>query len=356
MLDSARDRAGLAARFRPLDRWQALRDLADAPAEVVAAERARVATEGWGAPAGLAGRRRPVEGGALFPARRGVHPPAATRPSGRGPAPGLRRSPPHAATCARGRPGLRTGATGRGAGPRPLPLGRRPAVLRREVEAVYQRRTVALGVYFGHDVEGIVARLLGEQLEDGGWNCEAENGSVRSSFDTTINVLEGLLAHEQPRRLRRHRSRRDAGAKRTSSNESCSAQGNGDVVSGLAALRVPDPLALRRAACPRVLPRSGDPPGRQVDEAMHLLRSRQQPDGTWLLENTPSAASISCSKTAMAGPARWNTLRALRVLGGTSNRAPERPAGARHVSAPAGDSSSTQQVRTATCSSAHTEI
>jgi hypothetical protein len=38
---------------------------------------------------------------------------------------------------------------------------------------------------------------VGEQLEDGGWNCEAENGSLRSSFDTTINVLEGLLPHEQ---------------------------------------------------------------------------------------------------------------------------------------------------------------
>jgi len=43
----------------------------------------------------------------------------------------------------------------------------------------------------------VVARLLGEQLEDGGWNCETENGSVRSSFDTTIRVLEGLLAHER---------------------------------------------------------------------------------------------------------------------------------------------------------------
>ncbi len=36
-----------------------------------------------------------------------------------------------------------------------------------------------------------------EQLEDGGWNCEVENGSVRSSFNTTIRVLEGLLAHER---------------------------------------------------------------------------------------------------------------------------------------------------------------
>jgi hypothetical protein len=33
----------------PAIRWQVLRDLTDAPDDVVAAERARVATEGWGA-------------------------------------------------------------------------------------------------------------------------------------------------------------------------------------------------------------------------------------------------------------------------------------------------------------------
>jgi hypothetical protein len=43
-------------------------------------------------------------------------------------------------------------------------------------------------------VAPIVERVLGERLEDGGWNCEVENGSVRSSFDTSINVLEGLLS------------------------------------------------------------------------------------------------------------------------------------------------------------------
>ena len=66
-----------------------------------------------------------------------------------------------------------------------------------EVEPCINGRTVTLGTYFDQDVDGVVARLLGEQLEDGGWNCEVENGSVRSSFATTINVLEGLLAHER---------------------------------------------------------------------------------------------------------------------------------------------------------------
>ena len=58
-------------------------------------------------------------------------------------------------------------------------------------------RSAAVGAYFGQDVRGIVERLLGEQLADGGWNCEAENGSTRSSFNTTICVLEGLLEYER---------------------------------------------------------------------------------------------------------------------------------------------------------------
>jgi hypothetical protein len=66
-----------------------------------------------------------------------------------------------------------------------------------EVEPCINGRTVTLGTYLDHNMDGVVARLLNEQLEDGGWNCEAEHGSVRSSFATTINVLEGLLAHER---------------------------------------------------------------------------------------------------------------------------------------------------------------
>ena len=66
-----------------------------------------------------------------------------------------------------------------------------------EVEPCINGATVAIGDYFGQDVQGIVDRLLGEQMDDGGWNCEQENGSMRGSFDTTINVLEGLLEHER---------------------------------------------------------------------------------------------------------------------------------------------------------------
>src|SRR6185503_18605557 len=58
----------------------------------------------------------------------------------------------------------------------------RPAALRREVEPCINGRLVAIGSYFGEDVQVVVDRLLGEQMADGGWNCEQENGSTRGSF------------------------------------------------------------------------------------------------------------------------------------------------------------------------------
>ncbi|HEX6336915.1 MAG TPA: hypothetical protein VFZ85_08175 [Jiangellaceae bacterium] len=66
-----------------------------------------------------------------------------------------------------------------------------------EVEECVNGRTVADGAYFGVDVSSIVDRLVGERLTDGGWNCERIKGSVRSSFASTINVLEGLLEYEK---------------------------------------------------------------------------------------------------------------------------------------------------------------
>src|SRR4030095_2572339 len=65
-----------------------------------------------------------------------------------------------------------------------------------EVEPCINGRVIETGAYFGVDVRAMVDRILRERLDDGGWNCEVENGSVRSSFDTTINVLEGLLEFE----------------------------------------------------------------------------------------------------------------------------------------------------------------
>ena len=256
----------------PSIRWQALRDLADAPAEVVAAERVRVATEGWGARLlALQGDDGQWEGGALFPGGwwdrpAGGHwtehegqPWTATEPTLT-----LLRAfgvDPNDERVRRAVEQVRDHCRWEHEG---------QAFFDGEVEPCINGRTVALGVYFGQDVEGIVERLVGEQLEDGGWNCEAERGSVRSSFDTTINVLEGLLAHERA-------TGGSAGSDRGATpgrgvparTEAVPAQEHGrGRRPGLAGVLVPDPLALRRAACARVLPggrRSAGPAGGRGD-------------------------------------------------------------------------------------------
>ena len=182
----------------PSIRWQTLRDLRDAPADVVAAERARVATEGWGERLlNLQGEDGQWDGGALFPrgreyfssaeaARDDGQPWTATEPTLTllrllGVDPGAERVR-HAIERVRQNSRWEHDFE-------PFFAG--------EVEPCINGRTVAVGAYFGENVDGIVSLLLTQQLEDGGWNCEAENGSVRSSFHSTINVLEGLLDHEQ---------------------------------------------------------------------------------------------------------------------------------------------------------------
>jgi hypothetical protein len=297
----------------PSIRWQAQRDLADAPAEVVAAERARVATVGWGARLlALQGEDGQWEGGALFPARKGDpsdqnegQPWTATEPTLT-----LLRVfgvDPGCETVRRAVAQVRDHCRWENAG-QPFFDG--------EVEPCINGRTVDLGVYFGQDVDGIVARLVGEQLEDGGWNCEAENGSVRSSFDTTINVLEGLLAHE-----------RASGG----SAESIAARRRGEEYLLERALfrrkttgEVVNPAWLQFSFPTRwhydvlraleYFREAGDPPDQQVDEAIQLLRSKQQPDGTWLLENTHRGKVHFLLEEGDGRPSRWNTLRALRVL------------------------------------------
>src|SRR5499426_2042452 len=177
----------------PSIRWQAMRDLTDAPADEAKAERARVATEGVGAR--LLALQAPDGrwGGAAW--NRGwdstMHVLSLLREMGLDPASDKAR---RAVGVVRDR------VTWQGCGPQEADHN---SFFAGDVEPCINAQVAASGAYFGQDVQGIVDRLLGEQLADGGWNCEALNGSTRSSFNTTICVLEALLEHERAGRARR---------------------------------------------------------------------------------------------------------------------------------------------------------
>ena len=297
----------------PAIRWQVLRDLVRAPAGVVAAERARVAAEGWGARLlALQGEDGQWAGGACFPAR-SVEPYDESQ----------------------GQPWISTLPTLQllcdlGVDPSDDRVRRAVALVKDhcrwehagqpffggEVEPCINGRTVTLGTYFGQNVDGVVARLLGEQLEDGGWNCEMENGSVRSSFATTINVLEGLLAHERATGGSAESiAVRRRGEEYLLERKLMRRKSTGEVVDP-AWLQFSFPTRWRYDVL-RALDyfrSAGETPDSRVEEATALVRSKRQPDGTWLLENTHPGKVHFALEDGDGRPSRWNTLRALRVL------------------------------------------
>jgi hypothetical protein len=184
-----------------------------------------------------------------------------------------------------------------------------------EVEACINGRTVTLGAYFGVDVHGIVTRLLDERLADGGWNCWTEFGSVRSSFDSTINPLEGLLEYERVDGASDDvRNARRSGEEYLLERSLLRRKSTGDVpVQEWRQFSFPTRWHYDVLRAMEYF-RAADVPDARLEEAIELIRSKQQDDGTWLLENThPGPAHIQL-EDGDGRPSRWNTLRAYRVL------------------------------------------
>ena len=185
-----------------------------------------------------------------------------------------------------------------------------------EVEPCINGKTVALGAYFDQDVAGVVERLLGEQLDDGGWNCEAERGSIRSSFNTTIAVLEGLLEYERALGLAT-----DVTAARLTAQEYLLER---RMLRRLATGEIADP-AWTQFSFPTYwhydvlrglsyLRSAGVEPDERCAEAIDLVETKRDPQGRWPLENSHPGRVHFDMDEGDGKPSRWNTLRALRVL------------------------------------------
>ncbi len=303
-------------------RWQVMRDLTDAPEEDVTAERARIASEGWGARL-LALQRQDGQwdGGiptftstaaanwwqSLPPERQGTLFPEWTSTAW---SLMLLRNFGLDPVSARARDAVR--------------LVREHCQWEHdgepffagEVEPCINGKVVALGSYFGEDVQDIVERLLGEQMSDGGWNCEQENGSTRGSFHTTIDVLDGLLEYQRATgdspevraaRLRGQEyllERRML--RRLTTGEvidpawtqfSYPTYWHYDVLRGLDYLRA-----------------AGAAPDERVTEAIDLVESKRDADGRWPLDNPHPGRLHFAMDVGEGRPSRWNTLRAMRVL------------------------------------------
>jgi hypothetical protein len=282
----------------PAIRWQVMRDLTDAPDDAVAVERSRVASEGWGR--ALLNRQAPegwwnaTDPGWMI----AMDALALLREMGLDPSSEEARR-----AIARVKANLTFEA-----------LGNR-TYFDGETEACINGAILAFGSYFGERCDRIVDRLLSEQLADGGWNCEAPP-STRSSFHSTIRVLEGLLEFERrwgaatavtdARKkageylLERRMFRRLTNGEiidRSWTRFTFPTMWYYDVLRGLDYFRS-----------------AGSEPDERMAEAISVVEARRHQNGRWPM-NYLHADRLGFPMEVETGRAsRWNTLRAMRVL------------------------------------------
>lgn len=287
----------------PAIRWQVMRDLTDSPASEVDIERARVPNEGWG--------RRLLDlqaddgnwgGGSYTPKWTSTtYTLLLLRHFGIDPA-----NPSVTQAVERVREKVTIGNAG-------WPF------FSYRTETCVTGLVLALASYYvegGDDGETVVDFLLGEQLEDGGWNCATARGSTRASFNTTIMALEGLLEYERSTGANQTiRSARERGHEYLLDRHLFRSLRTGEVISERWKLFSFPPRwhydVLRGL---EYLRDAGVDLDDRAGEALALVESKRRSDGRWPLQN-PHAGEVHFQMEDGAGkPSRWNTLRALRVL------------------------------------------
>jgi hypothetical protein len=294
----------------PAIRWQVMRDLTHEPADVIAAERSRVATEGWGAR--LLELQAPDGRWARMPwshdwtdtfhvlellRRFGLDPESeqARRAIGLVREHVIWRHPEFETPWADNR------------------------FFEGEVEPCINGNVVSTGSYFGVDMTPLAERLLGEQLSDGGWNCEVENGATVSSFGTTINVLEGLLEYERATgdsaKAAEVAAARRRGEEYMLERQLFRRKSTGEVIDA-SWLQFSFPTwyfydVLRGL---EYLCDAGVKPDDRMAEAIAVVEGNRDPDGRWPLQNVHEGEAHFQMEDGEGQPSRWNTLRAMRVL------------------------------------------
>lgn len=301
----------------PALRWQVERDLLRAPAEVWEATRARIASEGFGARLlALQDADGQWAGGAFFPSDF-----VFARMEDEG-------QPWTATTWSLN--SLREW----GMAPAPLRERRTVELLTRnsqweyeglpywggEVDCCINGWTLANGAWLGADVAGVADWFIEHQMEDGGWNCEWVNGSKRSSFHSTLNSLKGLLAYEAATggtdvlRAARH-----GGEEYLLQRGMFRRRSTGEPVAYwvdkfaypfrwfYSVLNAAD--YFREASL-----FSGTLPDARMAEAMELIRTARQPDGTWLQARQVPGRTWFEVDVAADEPSKWLTLIGTRVL------------------------------------------
>jgi hypothetical protein len=291
----------------PAIRWQVMRDLTDRDPDTIAAERSRVAIEGWGAkllalqsPAGHWGGPQEDRGLLVSLYSLVVLMDLGLDPTSKQARKMIDRVAKRLVF---------------------KPLSNQP-FLHGETEPCINGRILALGAYFKEPNDALARQLLREQLEDGGWNCEAVEPSAkrplsrRSSFHTTICVLEGLLAYERAgRKSVAVRKARKRGENYLLERQMFRSLRTGEVIDKRwLSFSFPTFWHYDLLRGLDYLRNAGIKPDSRVSEAIEIVTKRRHQNGRWPLNLLHSERIPLEMETAVGSASRWNTLRALRVL------------------------------------------
>jgi hypothetical protein len=309
----------------PALRWQVERDLVGVPAEDWQATRALVATERFGARLlALQDDDGQWDGGAYFP-KGSMSPDGGPPPDAHGNPDGPPPQPWTATTWSLNTLrewGLDADVL---AGTAEL-LDRNSRwewedvpYWRGEVDCCINAFVLANGAWLGADVSGLVTWFDEHRLTDGGWNCEWVEGSTRSSFHSTLNVIQGLLSYELLTGDTVLRDARHSGEQYLLERSLMRRRSDGEIVGpwvgwfaypfrwAYSALRA---LDYYRAAAVQ----DGTRPDPRLGEAIALVREARQPDGTWL-QGQVLPGKVWFEVDVPAGqPSKWLTLIGTRVL------------------------------------------
>jgi len=188
-----------------------------------------------------------------------------------------------------------------------------------EVDCCINAMTLANGVWLGADISKLAGWFAEHQLADGGWNCEWVEGSVRSSFHSTLNVLRGLLYYEQVTGDGSVKAARQTGEEYLLQRRLMYRLSTGEPVAPCvtafsypfrwrySTLRAVDHF---RAAAEH----DGTPPDPRLAEAVGTIRAARRPDGTWTQGFRQSGEVWFEEDVPPGEPSKWLTFHALRAL------------------------------------------
>jgi hypothetical protein len=297
----------------PAIRWQVMRDLTGESPNAIAAERARVSTEGWGAQ--LLARQSPTDKWSGAP--RGW----------RGDLPKEHRDLLITLYSLSVLMDLGVDPASKQARKMIERVDKRVVFkwldnrpyLHGETEPCINGRILGIGAYFNKPNDALARQLLGEQLDDGGWNCEAPK-SRHSSFHTTICVLEGLLEYERAVRksaavMKSVTKARKRGEKYLLERRMFRSLRTGEVIDKRW-LRFSFPTFWHYDVLRGLdhLRNAGVKPDSRVDEAIKVVLERRHQNGRWPLNHIHPEYVPLKMETDVGLASRWNSLRALRVL------------------------------------------